>query len=424
MRKLRKVFALLLCTLIFTSILSAFTGCSDGRTQIKIAYWINNANERTNNQYIFTAFEKAFPQYRVTPVAVSYDAYGDEIPRLYAGNTLPDLLWIREEYLPIFANKGIIDPIDSYLENDAEFDRTRYFENALEFSTYKEKIYGLPRDIGCQVMAFNLDIMGDTPLPNSDWTWDDMVTLAESKTVKSGDTITQYGFGWTDWLALVHSNGGRLFSNDGQTALLNDEKVVKALQFYSDLPNVLKIYPTAEASMGIGNPFTGKKAAFAVVGPWDFAKLKKAKINFDIRPFPKGPDGEGRLRLSGLTIGINSKSTKKEAAYQLLKYLSYSDEAQTLQAQYSIAMPSIKSIAQSDIYSKSQFAPPSMDIYFDALASTDIISHFEGEIPALGVLDDYIYQIFHKIDGQIKKVEDIKNEMNASVQEVLDEYKK
>lgn len=418
---MKKIVSVLAAALLFLTVLGAVGCAKDDRTEISIGYWINNTNERTNNQKIFDAFEAAYPDYKIKTVQLQYDSYGEEVPRMYNGNTLPDVIWMREEYLPVFADEGIIVPIDSYVEADAELDTSKYVHNALEFCSYNDQLYALPRDIGVQVVAFNLDIMGDTPLPENDWTWEDMVSLGKQFMVADGDSYSQYGLGWLDWKGLVYSNGGTLFADGGKTATFNDPKTIEALQFYSDLANDpdTKIMPSAEASQGLGNAFLGKKAAFAVVGSWDFLQLKKVGINYDIRPFPSGPNGEGTMRLSGLPLCINSKSTQKDMAYELIKFLCYSDTAQTLQAEYSIAMPSIESIARSDVYTNSQYAPPSIDIYFEALENTFIEQHFKNEQTALAVFDDYLYQIYNKASGELKRAEDIADEMNAAIQAEL-----
>jgi multiple sugar transport system substrate-binding protein len=394
------------------------------RTAIRLGYWINNTNERLNNQFIFDAFEQAYPQYRIEPVALVYDSYGEEIPRMKIGKTLPDVIWLREEFIPIFAEQNIILPLDDFLEADNDIDLSRYVNNAIEFSSYQGKIYGLPRDVGAQVMAFNLDIMGDEPLPDLNWTWDDMLALGQKLTVRSDDTITQYGLGWTDWKSLITMNNGRLFSEDGKTSLFNTDEVIEALQFYSDLANVHQIMPDAQASQGLGNPFTGKKAAFSVVGPWDFARLKRGNINYDIRPLPQGfnSQGVGKVRLSGLPLAITAETKNQQAAYDLVKFLAYSDEAQTLQATYSIAMPAITSIAQSEVYSKSEFAPPSMDTYFSTLDNfTFVENHFSGEVQAIYIFNDFLYKIFVDIDQNMVSAESIREEMHQAIQTYLDD---
>jgi len=420
---MRKIISFLIAIILISTTIIALVGCGDSRKEIKIGYWINNSNEKTNNKYIFDEFEKKFPEYKVTPVSISYDTLYEEVNRMYVGNTLPDVIWMREDYLPSFAEKGIVENLKAYIENDETFDESLYFENALNFCKYNDNLYALPRDIGVQVIAFNKDLMGDTPLPSNDWTWSDLLELSQTLTKKEDDKITQYGFGWTDWKSLVYSNDGELFSDNGQTAQLNKEETVEALQLYSDLANKYGVMPTAEASQGLGNAFTGKKAAFAVVGPWDFAKLKKSNINYDIRSFPKGSSEKaGKMRLSGLQIGISSKSEQKEMAYELVKFLCYNEDAQKLQGEYSIAMPSIKSVAKSDIYVKSIYAPPSIEMYFDALENTFIEPHFEGEIEALSEMNDWLYKIYNNVDNNIVTAESIKNSMNSAIQTILDKY--
>jgi multiple sugar transport system substrate-binding protein len=123
----------------FLSLLVLASCGTSPRTTIRLGYWINNTNERLNNKFIFDAFEQAYPQYRIEPIALVYNSYGEEIPRMKIGKTLPDVIWLREEFIPIFAEQNIILPLDDFLDADDDIDLLRYVNNAIEFSSYQGK---------------------------------------------------------------------------------------------------------------------------------------------------------------------------------------------------------------------------------------------------------------------------------------------
>ena len=94
---MKKKLCAVLSALLLCLVACFAAACGDGRTEISIGYWINNTNERQNNQYIFDAFEEAYPEYKIKAVPINYDSYGEEVPRMFTGGTLPDVIWLREE---------------------------------------------------------------------------------------------------------------------------------------------------------------------------------------------------------------------------------------------------------------------------------------------------------------------------------------
>lgn len=413
MKKLLIVALLMLTTMVIS-------GCQqDDRVTLRIGYWFNNENERDNNQRIIEKFEEMNPDVKVELERISYDRYGEVVTsRAVAGHT-PDVLWIRDDYFPIVANRGIVQSLEPFMDSDDEFDETKYIDNALEFTKWNDIQYALPRDIGVQVMALNLDVFEayEQDLPDPDWDWDEMIEVADNLTITDEDDRTSiYGLGWLDLESLLYSNGGRFFSRDGEQAYFDQPETLEAIQMYSDLVNVHEVAPTPAESQGLGNVFMGEKAAMSLIGPWDFSRLERAGINYDIRPFPSGPKGEGQMRLSGLPIGMSAITEHPDLAWDLIKFLSYSETAQTMQAELSIAMPSIESIARSDTFTQSDIAPSSMDLYFDALENTLVEYNFDGKLEAMRVFSAYLDEIYLGT----KTTEELEDEIQQDIQETLD----
>lgn len=413
-----KKIAILLMSILF---IVSLIGCGDDNDEftIKLGYWYNNENEKENNQMIIDEFEKLYPKYEVEMVYIPYGGYSQQVLNMAVANNLPDVFWVVEDYLPSFAEKGILENLEPFIEDDDSFDENIYFDNALEFTQYNGVQYALPRDIGVQVMAYNKDLFDASGVsyPDVDWTWDDMISIGKDLTIEDGDRITQYGLGWLDYEALIYSNNGRMFNETGTMAYFDTDETINALQMYSDLVNLYNISPSPAESQGLGNVFFGQRAAMTLVGPWDFAKLEKAQINYDVVPFPDGNNGESLMRLSGLPIAMNANSDKKDIAYELIKFLTSNQIAQTMLAEYGIAMPVVESIARSDVYTTSSIVPESIDNYFLALDKTQVIQHFPSEIEALTALNPYLDEIYMDKATAIE----LKDNIQSAIMAILEE---
>lgn len=409
----------LLLILTLLSVLALAACSNDDENVIKVGYWYSNENEKDNNQLIIDEFLKLYPEYEVEMVYIPYGSYSEQVLSMSVANNLPDVIWVVEDYLPTFANKGIIENLEPYIEADDDYDASVFFDNALEFTQVDGVQYALPRDIGVQVMAYNKTLFDASSVdyPEVGWTWDDMISIGQQLTISNGDRISQYGLGWLDYEALIYSNNGRMFNDDGTDAFFDSEETVEALQLYSDLVNTYHISPTAAESQGLGNVFFGQTAAMTLVGPWDFSILDKSGIDYDIVPFPDGNNGEANMRLSGLPVAMSSRSDKKDMAYELIKFLTMNETAQTMLAEYGIAMPSIEAIATSDVYTESSIVPDSMNNYFAALANTQVIPHFEKEIEAINAFNPYLDEIYL---GDAT-AEALKNTIQEAVLAVLNE---
>lgn len=413
---MKRYFILLTILMVMLST----AGCGDSGKKITVGYWYNNGNEKVNNQLIMDEFSKLYPDYEIEMVYIPYNSFSEQVLSMAAANNLPDVLWVKDSYLAMLAEKGILENLEPYLSKDESFNPDKYVNNALEYTQVNGTQYALPRDVGVQVMALNLDVFeaAGVPLPDPDWTWEDMIEIGQQLTQTSSEgKIDIYGLGWLDYESLIFSNGGRLFSEDGTKAYFDEPKTMEAIQMYGDLINVYHISPSPSESQGLGNVFFGGKAGMAVVGPWDFATLDSLDLNYDIVPFPSGPQGDGVMKLSGLPISMNAASEHKEIAYELIKFLSYSDTAQQMLAEYAIAMPVIEDIAKSEDFVESDLTPPSMNYYFEALENTQIIPHFDGEMAALNGFSPFLDEIYL---GD-KRIEEIKDDMQNTIQSILND---
>src|SRR5574344_2499900 len=94
------IFLCLLC--VYFSAPKAF----DGKTHIKFTSW-GSQSEITILKPILAQFEKENPDIKVEFVHIPQN-YFQKLHLLFASNLAPDVLFINNLYLPIYANAGVL----------------------------------------------------------------------------------------------------------------------------------------------------------------------------------------------------------------------------------------------------------------------------------------------------------------------------
>ena len=136
----------------------------------------------------------------------------------------------------------------------------------------------------------------------------------------------------TVWMNILWSNGGELFE-DGKVTF-NSPEGVEALQFYVDLENKHQVNSEGaksfdqnegSLSMSAGN------SAFYMGWWWHYGSRilgKNTTLTADqvgFAPMPTFGDGEATTFAMSMPTAINANSSKQEAAWEFLKWVSNPD---------------------------------------------------------------------------------------------------
>lgn len=154
--KLKPLLILFICVFV----LSGCAKTSD-KTTIQFASWGSKTEIKILNP-IFAEFEKENPYIKVDFVHIPQN-YFPKIHLLFASNQAPDVLFINNLYLPIYANAGVLEPLVT--PGDI------FFKKSIQALSYKDKLYAIPRDVSNLVIYYNKDLFKkyDVPLPNKYW---------------------------------------------------------------------------------------------------------------------------------------------------------------------------------------------------------------------------------------------------------------
>jgi multiple sugar transport system substrate-binding protein len=141
------------------------------------------------------------------------------------------------------------------------------------------------------------------PYPKEGWTWDDYIAAAKKltiyKVVNGRKVAIQKGM-YIDSMPCIFiwKYGGRFFSPDGKTCLMDSKECKQGFRFWYDLRMKYHVLPTGEetgsmASMGgYGGAFllfAQSKAAMVITGRYLIPQFRVQKgLEWDVAPYPRG----------------------------------------------------------------------------------------------------------------------------------------
>ncbi len=283
---------------------------------------------------VIDLWQKEHPDVEVEGQFIPED-YWTKLQTQVAGGTPPDVGIADYGRLLTYAKSGILLSIDDYLQVDkfsvekmlpAAVAQYRWQEGDFDSGGKGGKMYGLPSDAQCQIIAYNkkmFDAAG-VAYPTDDWTWDNLV--------EAGKTITKadqniWGMRMIDPGILTKGNflfsaGGASHSADFKKSMLDAPESVEVFKWNWDLAYTHKIAP-APGALAQTNPFMSGQVAMVVDGVWwisDFATIKD--FEWDIALFPKHPKtGKRTTSLESDGWWIFKNTQNPDMAWSLMKYL-------------------------------------------------------------------------------------------------------
>jgi multiple sugar transport system substrate-binding protein len=270
---------------------------------------------------ILVDFEKENPDIKVEFLHIPQN-YFQKIHLLFASNTAVDVLFINNQYLPTYANAGVLEDLSSMGEY-FEFDK--FYQKSLETMKWQGKIYAVPRDVSSMVIFYNKDIFEKYGLSTSlkNLTFDELVEI--SKKITHRPEIFGISFEEEPIYYLPYITG---FGEKGIPDI-NKNSTLKGVNFYSDLRKKYYVAPKKEdaGSATMAQMFLQGRVGMLVSGRWLVPKFRQeANFDWDILPFPTANDGYNPLDSSGWAISKSSKHKKE--ALKLVKYLSSKESSE------------------------------------------------------------------------------------------------
>ena len=228
----------------------------------------------------------------------------------------PDMFIFAHDKIGVFAEMGILAPMESLLEEGALED---YLPMTLEAATYKDTLYQLPLYFETLLFMYNRRYMQDEEVPT---TTDELLAYMENNTGRGRyGFVEQHSTAYYS-AAWIHGFGGSIIDDSGVP--FPDAQAVKdALNYHA---RFVALMPGETEYNTVNTLFLEGKADATIGGPWMVPSARAAEIDLGIAAMPiVDATGQALAPYSGVQ-GIHvlnfAAERKTEAVKKLLAALT------------------------------------------------------------------------------------------------------
>ena len=311
------------------SILAATPAQADKGT---LTVWINGDKAYNGLAEVGKKFEKA------TGVKVVVEHPQDapaKFQQAAASGKGPDVMIWPHDRAGEWVAAGLVEPINPKPKLTAQFEKIGW-----DAFTFGGKTYGYPLSVEAIGLIYNKALVPTPPK-----TFEEIFALDKQLQKKGGKHAILWDYNNTYFtFPLLAANGGYPFGRNPKGDYVatdigvNNAGAVQGAEMIVKLINEGVMpkganYSSMEAAVNKGD------VAMMITGPWAWANLKKAKIDFGVAPIPSiaGKPSKAFIGVQGAMI--NRASTNKQLAVEFLEnYVLTMDGLKTMDADVSLGV--------------------------------------------------------------------------------------
>ena len=338
--KMKKLVGMVLAfTVTATSLIGCGSSGGDVKTQggadpsgkvtLKMAVW--DKDKTAYLKPVVDEYKSKNPNVDIELLDISSAEYQDKLSVMLSGGS-DDIDIITVKDTPGYSsmvNKNQLESLDSYISKDGI--KLESYSGTAEQLKVKDKLYALPFRSDFWLLYYNKDIFDKAKVayPTNDMTWSQYEELA--KKMASGDGANRvYGTHDHTWRSTVQLPAVL----DGKNTIIQkDYSFLKpyyemALRMQKD--KVMMDYASLKTgSIHYLGVFENNQTAMLPMGSWFMGTLMAdkekgtAKMNWGVVKYPHADGIKPGTTIGTITsLAINSKSAKKDAAWNFIKFFS------------------------------------------------------------------------------------------------------
>jgi ABC-type glycerol-3-phosphate transport system substrate-binding protein len=309
----------------------------------EVSFWTHTHPPMVElNEELIAAFMEENPDIEVAYEIIPNMNFGQQMLTAVSTGTGPDVINMDDNAMrSIYIPNGLVTPADPAALGFGSLEELEaaYIPGAFEGAEVDGQIYGLPSEFNVTAFIINTAAFEEAGLdPNSPpTTWEEVGTMGQELVQRDGDNVTRRGFdflylhqGWyhNQFGTLLLQTGGRLVSEDGTTAAVNEPAAVEALQIWYDMVHTYEVADPNIASREATVPyqdFIDGNVAMSLMNPWGLGLITEESPvwdNYQVVPLPQVNPDERVNPLYAYYWSVPEQSQVKEDAFRLISFLS------------------------------------------------------------------------------------------------------
>ena len=360
---------------------------NDDRVELVLMHWSGGGGQEEDEIVArsIEAFEAANPDISVVRINPGDSGqYFTKLQTMMAAGEPPDVFYMDFGRMAPFAEAGQLEALDSWFDIErslgdaAKLPVDDFFQPAIDAFRLEDgrmgegPLWGIPKDFTTVGIYWNRDLFdrAGATYPSDDWTWDDFVEAAKRIDALDGVTGAELvtwpfvlrGYLWSRGVRVVDESGG--FDSLG----LGDPRSREALEDLRSWRFGDDAFLARAEAEGIDPGSLFLAGRIGMVGPfgrWVVPSYRSIDdFAWDFAPLPRG-EAEANV-IATIAWSMSSKTRHPEAAWKLMSWMT-GPEIQAAQSRLGLAIPTLRSVAESDAFLDPTMPPANDRAYLDAV---------------------------------------------------------
>ena len=275
-------------------------------------------------------FERLHPDIEVRLQQLPLTAAHQKLLTAYAGDSTPDLTQLGNTWVPELVALHALEPLDERVAHSSSVVAADYFSSIWATNRLDGQTYGVPWYVDTRLLFYRSDLLRTAGFtaPPRDWAeWSRMLAALSARNDGKHYGILLPTNEYDQLTALALQQDEPMLRDDDRYGNFESAGFKRALAFYVNI--FRQRWAPAITNVEAGNPWSefGRGVyAFYFSGPWNIGEFRSRlpaaqQDDWSTAPLP-GPLGPGASSAGGSSLVIFRRSTHKQAAWQLIEYLS------------------------------------------------------------------------------------------------------
>jgi len=362
---------------------SALSACSGGggssasSGELTMMY-MGDATQQKAFKALFAEFNKVRPDIKVKAQGIpsgNWATFSNTVATRIAGGQVPDVIQIATEGQRLFASKGLLEPLEPYIERDkkavddyfADIDPNLKRWNT-EYASPDGKTYYMPGGYNTMALYARTDLLekAGVDVPTGGWTWDEFRAAAEQVKAKTGAFMLPAASGYfVDVMPWLTTNGTSAFDDRWATPTLDDPAAVEAAEFVRGLVED-GLSPKPGGTFDAPTQMKQGKLAMLGGGRWPTLNMRDLEMVDQVRILTWPTKASKGSPVGWDAWPITKASKNKDDAWEFIKFLISKPAGEYFAEAGGTIVPARNSVARSAAFTDN--APAGSELLSEALS--------------------------------------------------------